>query len=264
MNLTKDADRQDPPSAANNAKIANVQIRKAQYLAWCEYKEPRVPEYTKAVQAKSVLERAAYISVHAKPKMDEINLLGRHESHKSVAFILNGNEPAVREGTGPGNRAVSRYSEAIYNIFLGIPDVLKIMVLCDDLPNVDSTTIALSLLERIFFVGTDSMPVPTLKEKPTYRKILDMIVACIKAHREKQPVWLVLECIESIEDRDRREGTMQLFKTLVEASRDQSQKYPFSFLVTCGTEGECTKYARSKKVPMYEAPKKLPKPKKST
>ncbi len=186
-----------------------------------------------------------------------VDFWGLAELSESHALFMSGNETSAREGTG--KRAASLCAMTVFKYISSQTDALPLVLLCDDLPNVDSTNIASYFLAGLFTMGTDTMSIPAIKEKPTYRSILGITLSCIKAQQQKTPVWCIIDCIDSIEDKDRRQGTLQFLKMLLQAAQTQSRKYPFCLLVTSGTDGHCSNYARSVGLDMVDCPSKVPK-----
>ena len=224
----------------------------------CGYEKPRLPEYDTEAASEKAQERYVYIADQVFSKITKLAV--STSAGESRALIVNGNETSAV--TGKGQRAVSGLAtrtSAMMGAISNQSRALPLVILCDDVPGLSSTDIALFLLAGLFDMGTDTMTVPFLKEKPSYREILTMITNCVRAQQQKSAVWLVVDCIDSIEDMDRREGTLALFKTLLQLTKDQSQWFPFTLLVTSGTDGECIKYARAQKLDLFDCPRKLPK-----
>lgn len=200
-------------------------------------------------------------------KRDRVVYLGQQKQYREMfstntsdALVVNTMEP---EGI-PRPRAATCWTVNVTEEIRKFGEWYLIMF-CDGLQEAKtSTEVVFLLLAQLLARGTLQMPVPDIKERPSFQKLLDLLIDCLRTQTRFSRVYLLIDSISELEDKERKEGTVAMVKALVALAMEKKgleDACDFKVVITSRQACASLKCARDKKARYIDLPRLIPKQK---
>jgi hypothetical protein len=176
-------------------------------------------------------------------------------SSKSEVIAINSNEPKDQ----PKPIAVTCITAMTMRIALAACEGSVPLVLwCDRLQIAHVSSAILCLMDKLFELGSERLEIPFFNARPKPKKLLDLFIHHLRQQLRESTVFVVFDNVIAWEDESRLAGLLELFKALVELTKDDKLPHPLKVMVTTAQGGELWKFVRQQKLTSLKAPTSIP------